>query len=254
MLIRSTARISNRLFLRQFSRVSVHDSWRPTVEVEISKPYFSQELRPFLAEEGKMHTIYPPRPLVFNALDLCPLDTVKVVILGQDPYHQHGQAHGLSFSVLRDVKVPPSLRNILAELEDDLGCGRPQHGNLESWARQGVLLLNTVLTVRANEPNSHQQQGWELFTSAMLRQVLATKTNVVVLLWGARAIKSFSTYLGDDQEAGIFLPHTVLTASHPSPLGATKTSQPFIGCRHFSQTNAILAAAGEQPIDWELRP
>jgi uracil-DNA glycosylase len=215
------------------------------VEGEVSKPYF-QELRHFLQQEGETATIFPPKQLVFRALDLCPLDTVKVVVLGQDPYHGEGQAHGLSFSVPRDVSVPPSLRNVFIELEDDLGCPKPCHGNLESWARQGVLLLNTVLTVRANEPNSHQKQGWERFTAAMLRQVLTEQSDVVVLLWGKRAIDSYAAHFSDQESNapekktydGVAAKdttardHTVLTASHPSPLGARKTNQPFIGCRY----------------------
>jgi uracil-DNA glycosylase len=206
----------------------------------LRQPYF-RELERFLKEERRAHTVYPPEPDVFNALKLTPYDSVKVVILGQDPYHGAGQAHGLAFSVRPGVTPPPSLRNILKELHDDVGCPKPKNGFLEPWSRQGVLLLNAVLTVRAGEPNSHRGKGWERFTDAAIEAVSAKPDPVVFVLWGAPAQKKLA--LIDATR------HTVLKAPHPSPLSA-KTG--FFGSRPFSKVNAALQAAGNDPIGWCL--
>jgi uracil-DNA glycosylase len=184
-------------------------------------------------------TIYPPQP--FTALTLTPFDAVRVVILGQDPYHGAGQAHGLAFSVPPGVRPPPSLRNIFLELERDLGCGAPSSGSLERWARQGVLLLNAVLTVEDGSPGAHAGRGWETLTADLLRRLAEDAQPKVFMLWGA---------LAQARRAGIDAPHLVLEANHPSPLSARRPPAPFLGCGHFSRANAFLAAHGRGTIAW----
>ena len=215
------------------------ESWRRALAGEFSAPYF-HELRDFLAEERRTQTIYPPAPDVFNALRATPLENVKVLILGQDPYHGAGQGHGLSFSVRPGVRVPPSLQNIYKELREDVGFTPPRHGYLKSWAEQGVLLLNAVLTVRAGQANSHAGKGWEQFTDAVIRAVNAKPGRVVFVLWGAYARKKKKLITG--------VQHAVIESAHPSPLSAER----FFGSRPFSKVNAALTQAGETPIDWQL--
>ncbi|MCB1672774.1 MAG: uracil-DNA glycosylase [Gammaproteobacteria bacterium] len=223
------------------SRIRLHESWKDQLMAEFQQPYM-QELRAFLAEQKSLgRTVYPPGPLIFNALNSTPFERVKVVILGQDPYHGPGQAHGLCFSVNPGVQVPPSLQNIVKELQTDLGLPRPSHGCLSSWAEQGVLLLNAVLTVENGRPASHQGKGWERFTDAVVERINSGREHVVFLLWGAYA-----------QRKGAIIDsrrHLVLKAPHPSPLSA---SRGFFGCRHFSRANAYLEANGQQPVDWSL--
>ena len=214
--------------------------WNPVLRGEFAKPYW-EELMAFVGAERQAHEVYPPHDEVFAALHLTALADVKAVILGQDPYHGPGQAHGLCFSVRPGVKVPPSLRNIHKELTDDLDIAAPSHGNLEAWARQGVLLLNTTLTVRAHEAGSHQGHGWERFTDEVLQQVNAQRQRVVFILWGSSARKKQSLV---DQTR-----HTVLEAPHPSPLSAHRG---FFGTKPFSSTNAALVEADRTPIDWSL--
>ena len=195
----------------------------------------------FPSEINHLRCVLPPRHQTFRAFELCPLDKVKVVILGQDPYHGEGQAHGLCFSVQPGVRPPPSLVNIYKELESDLGIPRPRHGFLESWAKQGVLLLNSVLTVEMGQAAAHQGKGWEPFTDEIIRIVNAKTEPVVFLLWGAYAQKK-AAFVDADR-------HLVLKAAHPSPLSAHNG---FLGCRHFSKANAFLEANGQTPIDWTL--
>lgn len=199
------------------------------------------ELQHLLSKEARDHEVYPPASEVFRALELTPFGRVRVVLLGQDPYPGAGQAHGLCFSVRPGVKPPASLRNILRELEDDVRAIPPAHGSLEAWARRGVLLLNTVLTVRAGEPNSHRGQGWEPFTDAVIRRINAKRTPVVFALWGASA--QHKVELIDTTR------HATVTAAHPSPLSARSG---FFGSRPFSRINRALAAAGREPVDWQL--
>ena len=215
------------------------DDWRAILADELAKPYYHQ-LQEFVAGERQAHTVFPPEPDVFNALKLTPYAQTNVLLLGQDPYHDDGQAHGLCFSVRPGIKPPPSLVNIFKELRDDLGCKVPKHGYLARWAEQGVLLLNAVLTVRAHEPNSHKDKGWEMFTDAIIRAVNARPSPVVFVLWGAYAQKKAK--LIDASR------HRVLTAAHPSPLSAKK----FFGSRPFSAINAALISVGKPPIDWQL--
>lgn len=220
------------------------DSWRAALEPVLALPA-SRKLGGFLqAEEAAGKRIYPPRGSRLAALALTPLDAVKVVILGQDPYHGPGQAHGLCFSVARGVKVPPSLANVFKELKADIGIEPPGHGNLEAWARQGVLLLNNALTVEEGRAGSHQNLGWEAITDAAVAAVAARAEPVVFLLWGSHARKKAERVpsLGRSR-------HLVLTAAHPSPLSAHNG---FLGCRHFSQANAFLEAQGRGGIDWQL--
>lgn len=214
-------------------------SWREALEPETHKPYWA-ELERFLAEERKHAQVFPPQDEIFAALSLTPLDDVKVVLLGQDPYHDDGQAHGLCFSVRPGVPPPPSLKNMYKELQSDVGFRPPKHGSLIHWAKQGVLLLNAVLTVRAHEPNSHKGRGWETFTDAVLRAVADRSDRVVFVLWGAYAQKK--------AKAVDLSRHTVLAAAHPSPLSAQK----FFGSRPFSAINDALLRAGKSPIDWQL--
>ncbi|MDP9765844.1 uracil-DNA glycosylase [Deinococcus enclensis] len=216
------------------------DDWKAALEPEFSAPYF-HELKDFLVRERQEHTIFPPAPDVFNALRFTPLSDVKVLILGQDPYHRPGQAHGLSFSVRPGVTVPPSLRNIYKELTADLpGFTPPRHGYLKHWADQGVLLLNAVLTVREGQANSHQGKGWETFTDAVIRAVNARPERVVFVLWGAYARKKAKLITGPQ--------HVIVESAHPSPLSEAK----FFGSRPFSRVNAALEEAGQAPIDWQL--
>lgn len=212
----------------------------PRLEEERRNPYF-QALEAFLAREYDEAAVFPPADRVFEALRLTSFRTVRVVLLGQDPYHQPGQAHGLAFSVQRGVTPPPSLRNLFRELKDDLGVPVPEHGHLASWARHGVLLLNTVLTVRAGEPASHAGRGWERFTDVVIGRVNAKRTPVVFLLLGNHAQKK--------GEAVDRSRHIVIEAPHPSPLSAKRG---FFGSRIFSRTNRALEAAGRPPIDWRL--
>ena len=219
-------------------RVKLEPGWKAALAPEFLSPYM-QQLRSFLADERKSQTVYPPPTEIFAALDATPLANVRVVILGQDPYHGAGQAHGLCFSVRSGVPLPPSLINIYKEISADLGCRMPSSGDLTPWAKQGVLLLNAVLTVRANQAASHQGKGWETFTDAIVREVNERCEHVVFLLWGSYAQKKGAHI--DTRK------HLVLKAPHPSPLSAHRG---FLGCRHFSKANAWLAQQGLQPIDW----
>lgn len=216
------------------------NDWDEVLQEEVQKPYF-QELRYTLAREYKQHTVYPPKELLFSALKLTPYERTRVVILGQDPYHGPGQAHGLSFSVLPGVRIPPSLQNIYKELESDLGISAPNHGYLLHWAEQGVLMLNAVLTVREGQPNSHKGLGWERFTDAIMMKLNERDEPLVFILWGSYA-----------QQKGAFIDrrrHKVIRSPHPSPLSAHRG---FLGSRPFSQTNDFLREQGLGPIDWAL--
>ena len=215
-------------------------SWANALKGEFSKDYY-KKLFQTVGAEYKTHTIYPPADDIFNAFHFTPLEQEKVVILGQDPYHEPGQAHGLCFSVKPEVDIPPSLVNIYKELEDDLGCYIPNNGYLEKWARQGVLMLNTVLTVRAGQANSHKGKGWEQFTDDVIRLLDQREEPVVFLLWGNNA-KAKRALIQHPQ-------HLVLTAAHPSPLSAYHG---FFGCKHFSKANAFLREHGLPEIDWSI--
>jgi uracil-DNA glycosylase len=216
--------------------------WNPVLRGELDKPYW-QQLQQFVADERRRATVFPPRDAVFAALHLTPLSETKVLILGQDPYHGPGQAHGLCFSVQPGVAPPPSLVNIFAELESDLGVPAPAHGCLEHWARQGVLLLNAVLTVRAHQAASHQGKGWETFTDEVIRTVSAKPEPVAFILWGAYARRKRALIDVDR--------HTIIESAHPSPLSARNG---FFGSRPFSRANAALIAAGREPVDWRIPP
>jgi uracil-DNA glycosylase len=215
-------------------------SWQPVVGEELEKPYF-KKLEAFLAAERSKYTIYPKEEEVFSSLEYTPYEQVRVLLLGQDPYHGPRQAHGASFSVRPNVPLPPSLRNIFKELEDDVGATPPDHGCLVPWARQGVLLLNAVLTVRAGQANSHQGQGWELFTDAVFKAVNEHPTRVVFLLWGAFARRKADMV---DRSR-----HIIIESAHPSPLSA---SNGFFGSRPFSRANTALREAGLPEISWQL--
>ncbi|MBD5513040.1 MAG: uracil-DNA glycosylase [Lachnospiraceae bacterium] len=219
----------------------IDNDWLPAIQGEFRKPYY-KDLFQFVKDEYSRTVIYPPSEDIFNALHLTPLSEVKVLILGQDPYHNENQAHGLSFSVpLSQKEIPPSLQNIYQELHADLGCEIPDNGYLEKWAKQGVLLLNTVLTVRAHQANSHKGHGWEQFTDAIIQAVNAQDRPIVYLLWGKPA-QSKMPMLTNPK-------HLILQAPHPSPLSAYRG---FFGCKHFSRANAFLEANGESPIDWQI--
>ena len=219
--------------------VKIDSSWKLRLANEFNAPYFGQ-LTSFVRNAYTHHQIFPPAKLIFNAFDLCPFDQVKVVIIGQDPYHGLGQAHGLSFSVNENMPLPPSLKNIYQEIRSDLGIQPLSHGNLERWAKQGVLLLNATLTVQANLAGSHQKKGWETFTDSAIKAVAEEKEHVVFLLWGNYAQQK-APYIDRTK-------HLVLTAVHPSPLSAHRG---FFGCKHFSQANQYLKEHGLEPINWE---
>ncbi len=216
------------------------ESWRKALSAEFAKPYFTQ-LQRFVAEERKVHQVFPLEQDVYRALLLTPYDCVRIVILGQDPYHDDGQAHGLCFSVQPPVPPPPSLKNIFRELKADLGCKEPNNGSLIPWAQQGILLLNTVLTARAHQAASHQKQGWELFTDAVLRAVNAKPEPVAFVLWGAHAQRKAE--LINERR------HLVIKSAHPSPLSANNG---FFGSKPFSKINAFLHQNGSPEIKWQL--
>ena len=220
--------------------VKIEPSWRDALQSEFEQPYFAALVQQLHAEKAAGRTIFPPGGQIFRAFDLCPLERTKVVILGQDPYHGYGQAMGLSFSVPPGVPAPPSLKNIFKEIETDLGVQMSGSPDLTPWARQGVLLLNAVLTVRAGEPTSHSGLGWQTFTDAVIRTVSERREGVVFLLWGSYA-RSKAPLIDGAR-------HLVLEAAHPSPLARGA----FFGCRHFSRCNDYLAAHGQTPIDWKL--
>ena len=218
--------------------VKIEESWKRRLADEFEKEYFVR-LTDFVKSEYRQGAVYPPGPSMFNAFAHCPFDKVKVVILGQDPYHEPGQAHGLCFSVQDDVPFPPSLVNIFKEIQSDLGKPNPATGNLTRWADQGVLLLNATLTVRAHQAGSHQNRGWETFTDAVIHRLAQERSHIVYLLWGAYA-----------QRKGAFIDgkkNLVLKSAHPSPLSAYRG---FFGNKHFSQANDYLVATGQTPIDW----
>jgi uracil-DNA glycosylase len=223
------------------SKVQIEESWARELEAEFAQPYFTEIVQFLKKEKQAGKVIYPPGPLIFNAFNTTPFDRVKVVIIGQDPYHGVGQAHGLSFSVPPGVAVPPSLVNIFKEISTDLGLRIPRHGNLQHWAAQGVLMLNAALTVEAAKPMSHAGIGWHHFTDSVIRHISAHRDHVAFLLWGKFA--QGKAALIDPEK------HLVLTAPHPSPYSA---SSGFFGCRHFSKTNQWLQQHGMEPIDWSL--
>lgn len=218
--------------------VKIEPGWKEMLQPEFEKDYFVQ-LTQFIRNEYRTKEVYPPASKIFNAFDLCSFDKTRVVILGQDPYHDTNQAHGLCFSVLDGIRIPPSLINIYKEIESDLGKKMPPSGNLERWAKQGVLLLNATLTVQAHLPGSHQNKGWEKFTDSVIEILASKKENLIFLLWGAYAIK----------KSGLIDPikHLVLTSVHPSPLSAHRG---FLGNKHFSNTNEYLRSKGFPEIDW----
>ena len=218
--------------------VKIEQTWKDKLQTEFSKPYF-EGLTEFVRNEYTTHTVYPPGGLIFNAFTHCPFNQTKVVIIGQDPYHEPRQAHGLCFSVNEGVQFPPSLQNIFKEIAEDLNIPVPQNGNLERWASQGVLLLNATLTVRAHAAGSHQNKGWETFTDAVIHRLAEEKEHVVFILWGAYA-----------QKKGSFIDvnkHLVLKSPHPSPLSAHRG---FFGNKHFSKANEYLINTGQAPINW----
>ncbi len=220
-------------------QVNIESSWQQRLAAEFDKPYFAR-LASFVREEYARNTCFPPGKLIFNAFNLCPFDRVKVVIIGQDPYHEPGQAHGLSFSVPDGMRLPPSLINILREIENDLGSRPSQQGDLSRWASQGVMLLNATLTVRAHVAGSHQRQGWETFTDAVISTLNAGKEHLVFLLWGGFA-RSKASLIDADR-------HLVLQAAHPSPLSANRGG--WFGNHHFSLANRYLQAHGMTPVEW----
>ena len=220
--------------------VNIGNEWDELLADQFRSEYY-KKLRAFLVGEYRNYNVYPPADCIFNALKYTPYSKVKAVLLGQDPYHGAGQAHGLCFSVKKDVEIPPSLVNIYQELHDDLGCYIPDNGYLEKWARQGVLMLNTVLTVRAHQANSHRGIGWEQFTDAAIRILNEQDRPIVFLLWG-RPAQMKKSMLNNPK-------HLILEAPHPSPLSAYRG---FFGCRHFSKTNEFLIQNGLEPIDWQI--
>lgn len=219
---------------------AIEDTWKELLKDQFNAAYFL-ELKKFLLEEKAKQRIYPPGKEIFNAFNLTPPGKVRVVILGQDPYHGNGQAHGLCFSVRHGVNPPPSLKNIFKELKDDLDMPLPAHGNLENWAHQGVLLLNATLTVRAGQAGSHQNRGWEKFTDAAITALSSEFSGIIFLLWG-RYAQAKENLIDLDK-------HHVLKAAHPSPFSAYNG---FFGCRHFSKANKILVSQGKEPVDWTL--
>ena len=221
--------------------VQIEQSWKEVLQQEFTKPYFQQIITFLKTEKASGKIIYPPGGLIFNAFLKTPFNEVKVVVLGQDPYHGPGQAHGLSFSVPDNVKPPPSLVNIFKELQQDVGLPIPQNGNLTSWAKQGVLLLNAVLTVSARDAASHAKIGWMHFTDAVIKTISQQKEGAIFLLWGK--------FAHDKQGLIDETKHYVLKAAHPSPFSADKG---FFGCKHFSKTNELLIQQGKEPIDWSL--
>ncbi len=224
-------------------RHKLKKDWINLLQNEFEADYFNELMSFIGSERSQGKVIYPPEHLIFNAFEKTSVDDLKVVILGQDPYHGPHQAHGLCFSVNNNVKLPPSLKNIFKELQSDLGVAATGSGNLEQWAKQGVLLLNSILTVREGEPGSHQNRGWEQFTDAVIRLLSMEKEGLIFLLWGRYA--QAKEILIDTQK------HFILKAAHPSPFSAY---QGFYGCRHFSKTNEILRNTGREPIDWSLTP
>ncbi len=220
----------------------LEESWKGALSLEWAKPYLN-DLAAFVAEDRSSKEVYPPKNEVFAAFSHVPFDKVQVVIVGQDPYHGPGQAHGLCFSVRPDVALPPSLKNIFLELEKDLAISPPSHGCLLPWTKQGILLLNATLTVRAHQPRSHYGQGWELFTDAVVAQLASREDPVIFVLWGKSAQEKCRHILNTATH------HHVLTAPHPSPFSAHSG---FFGCRHFSKINELLKKQGKRPIDWKL--
>lgn len=219
----------------------ITNDWLEAVGVEFSKPYY-QQLYNFVQQEYSTQVIYPPIEDIFNAFHYTPLKEVKIVLLGQDPYHNYNQAMGASFSIpITQEEIPPSLKNMYKELSDDLGCYIPNHGNLKKWAEQGVLLLNTVLTVKEHQANSHQGKGWEQFTDAVIQAVNAQDRPIIYFLWGKPAQTKLKMLTNPK--------HLILTSSHPSPLSAYRG---FLGCKHFSKANKFLLDNGLQPIDWQI--
>ena len=221
--------------------VKIESSWKELLKDEFKKSYFEQIALHLKTEKSQHKTIYPPGQFIFNAFNTTPIDQVKVVILGQDPYHGPGQAHGLCFSVQKGVPPPPSLINIFKELHEDIGINIPNHGDLTHWAQQGVFLLNASLTVRASEPMSHAKIGWATFTDTVIRKISDHQPHVVFLLWGKFAQEK--KVLIDETK------HLVLKAAHPSPLSANAG---FFGCKHFSKANAYLVSKGIDPVDWQV--
>lgn len=219
-------------------RVQINPTWAKYLKDEFEKEYF-KELTAFVKDEYRSHTIYPPGPLIFNAFNLTPFDQVKVVIIGQDPYHGPNQAHGLAFSVMDGIVPPPSLKNIFKEIKTDLGYDIPNTGNLTKWARQGVFLMNSVLTVRRGQPGSHAKKGWETFTDSVIKSLSDHKQNLVFLLWGKYAITKEN--LINNKK------HLILTAPHPSPFSADRG---FFGCKHFSSANDYLSEHNISIINW----
>ena len=226
--------------VRIIMNVKIEQSWKDALAGEFEKPYFASLVRFLHEEKSSGQKIYPPGSQIFKAFELTPLDNLKVVILGQDPYHGPGQAHGLSFSVPEGVPAPPSLKNIFKEIETDMGIRMSGYTNLEKWARQGVMMLNAVLTVRAGAAASHSRIGWEQFTDAVIRYISDNCDGVVFLLWG--------NFARSKRELIDVSRHHVLEAAHPSPLARGA----FFGCRHFSRTNEILSSQGKTPVDWQL--
>ena len=219
-------------------KVEIEESWYSLLENEFNKDYFN-EIRSFIRQEYKNKTIFPPAKLIFNAFNLTPINKIKVVIIGQDPYHGEGQAHGLSFSVPKDIRIPPSLLNIYKELKEDINKEIPKHGFLESWANQGVLLLNSVLTVESGKPNSHKNIGWEKFTESVIEKISIKKDKLVFLLWGNYAQKK-EDFIDSNK-------HLILKSAHPSPLSAYNG---FFGSKHFSKTNNFLKKNNIEEILW----
>jgi uracil-DNA glycosylase len=219
---------------------TIENSWKEILLDQFNAPYFL-ELKHFLLQEKKEHPIYPPGSQIFNAFNLTPFDQVKVVIIGQDPYHNEGQAHGLCFSVTDGTPIPKSLQNIFKELKEELSFEIPQSGNLEKWAQQGVLMLNAILTVRAHQPGSHQNKGWEIFTDSVITKISEEKSGIIFLLWGNYA-KAKKVLINTEK-------HHILEAAHPSPFSAYNG---FFGCNHFNRVNEILTQEGKEPINWQL--